>query len=418
MTEMTTKIVTPKSKKDVFDILDNQVKIYRTNSQVFQFQMWIREEQKYVRKSLHTTDRQHAIEKATEEFVKYRSRVQNDEKIFSITAFELRELFLKHIHEQVRLNQLSIGRETNIKTFTKHYLEFVGKNTRIQNIPTKQFREYLSHRRSKKSDILSSVVINESITIKQMYKFAVDENLVDRNYKPDFGVIKKPRKESVRDGYSMKEYLTLTSYSKNWYKNKDAINEEDVYYRRLLNDFIVVMSNSGFRTQECRLLKWKDIRQVRTVGEETYAEVRIREANTKVREERTIEMRRGDVFKRIKEYSNYTEQDDYVFSKFNKKEVWEKTKLYRYFNQLIKMIKSKDINFDETKTLYSLRHLFITIRIEAGKSVWDIAKITGTSINQISSHYDGVSTLTASRNMNVESIKFDKNGFVIMEERL
>ena len=78
---MTTKIVTPKSKKDVFDILDNQVKIYRTNSQVFQFQMWIREEQKYVRKSLHTTDRQHAIEKATEEFVKYRSRVQNDEKI-------------------------------------------------------------------------------------------------------------------------------------------------------------------------------------------------------------------------------------------------------------------------------------------------------------------------------------------------
>ena len=136
---MTTKIVSQRSKKDVFDILDNQVKIYRTNSQVFQFQMWIREEQKYVRKSLHTTDRQHAIEKATNEFVKYRSRVQNEEKIFSITSFELRELFLKNIKEQVRLNQLSVGRESNIKTFTKHYLDFVNKNTRIQNIPTKKF---------------------------------------------------------------------------------------------------------------------------------------------------------------------------------------------------------------------------------------------------------------------------------------
>ena len=61
--------------------------------------------------------------------------------------------------------------------------------------------------------------------------------------------------------------------------------------------------------------------------------------------------------------------------------------------------------------------MFITIRIEAGKSVWDIAKITGTSINQISTHYDGVTTLTASRNMNVNKIQFDKNGFVVMEEK-
>lgn len=265
---MNTKIITPKSKKDVLDILDGQVKIYRTNSKVYQFQLWVREEQKYVRKSLHTTNLDIAVEKATEEFVKYRYRIQNDEKIFSITANELRELFLKHVKEQVRLEQLSKGRESNIKTFTKHYLDFVGKNTRIQNIPTKKFREYLSFRRTQKSNILSTVVVNESITIKQMYKFAVDENLVNHNYKPDFGYIKHDKKESVRDGYTMKEYLTLISYSKNWYKSKDSKSEEDSYYRRLLNDFIVVMSNSGFRTNECRLLKWKDIRSIRKVGDE------------------------------------------------------------------------------------------------------------------------------------------------------
>ena len=35
-----------RSKKDAFSILDNQVKIFRTNSKIYQFQLWIKEEQK------------------------------------------------------------------------------------------------------------------------------------------------------------------------------------------------------------------------------------------------------------------------------------------------------------------------------------------------------------------------------------
>jgi hypothetical protein len=38
-----------KSKKDPFDLFDGRIKVYRTTSQVWQMQMWISEEQKYVR---------------------------------------------------------------------------------------------------------------------------------------------------------------------------------------------------------------------------------------------------------------------------------------------------------------------------------------------------------------------------------
>ena len=32
----------PRRKKDAFSILDNQVKIFRTNSKIYQFQLWIK----------------------------------------------------------------------------------------------------------------------------------------------------------------------------------------------------------------------------------------------------------------------------------------------------------------------------------------------------------------------------------------
>ena len=70
----------PRSKKDAFSILDNQVKIFRTNSKIYQFQLWIKEEQKYVRLSFHTEDKDTAITKATERFIYYRSKTLNHER--------------------------------------------------------------------------------------------------------------------------------------------------------------------------------------------------------------------------------------------------------------------------------------------------------------------------------------------------
>ena len=101
-----------RSKKDAFDILDKRVKIYRTASKVWQMQMWIREEGKYVRESLHTEDREIAMKKAEERYIFYRAKILQNEKVFSITLDELRNRYLKHIQSQVDSRQLSKGRQT------------------------------------------------------------------------------------------------------------------------------------------------------------------------------------------------------------------------------------------------------------------------------------------------------------------
>ena len=122
-TKTNTSTDKPRGKKDVFEILDGQVKIYRTNSKVWQYQLWIKEEQKYVRESLQTDDKESAVNKATERFIYYRSRILKNEKVFSITSSELRDDFLIYIQNQVDNQQLSKGRQSNIKTFTKQKIQ-------------------------------------------------------------------------------------------------------------------------------------------------------------------------------------------------------------------------------------------------------------------------------------------------------
>lgn len=412
-----------RSKKDVFEIFGGKVKIFRTNSKVWQMQTWINAEGKYFRESLRTEDRATAEIIAEDRYISIRAKMQIGERIFSLKAFEIRDRFLLHIENQVSAHQISEGRARNITTYTKHFLDFVGKNSMIQNIDAKTFRNYFAFRRGKLPTILATVIINESITIKQMYKWAQSENLMKQGYVPDFGVIKKPQGEAVRDSFTTNEYLQLINYSKNWhYKTKDA---EEIYYRKLLNDFLVLMANGGFRTGELRLMKWRDVQRIIKREKSVYAEVTVRAENSKVRKNRTFEMRRGDVFERIRRYSRFIEKDDYIFSKYisddrfhdeMKSAVLPPNRLYQYYRLLTKEVGEKYPDFDSNKDIYSLRHLWITIRIMTGQNIYDIAKVAGTSMLQIQKTYDAASILFTSKKMNKSQIVFDRSGEIILEQ--
>jgi len=173
---------------DVLEIYDGEVRIFRTthSGDVWQLRMWISQEKKYIRKSLKTRDKLIAIESAKAEYIQYKARLLNGEKLFSLTAEDLRNKYLEHVAELVAGGQISAGRLTNIKTYTKHYQDFVGKEAKIQNIPEDFFEGYRAFRQSKVKDITMTVVVNESITIKQMYKWAVKKKFISSTYAPDF----------------------------------------------------------------------------------------------------------------------------------------------------------------------------------------------------------------------------------------
>ena len=162
---------------DETDILDGEVRVFRTthSGNVWQMRMYVPEEKKYIRLSLRTKDKDAALKLARNEYIKFSAKIQSGEKVFSLSAEDFRDRYIEYVKTLVADDQISKGRAGNIRTYTKHYMDFVGSTTKIQNIPHKKFQEYRAFRQKKLSTITMTVVVNESITIKQMYKWGINE---------------------------------------------------------------------------------------------------------------------------------------------------------------------------------------------------------------------------------------------------
>ena len=386
---------------------------FRHCGDAWYFRMWIPTEKKFVQHSLKTKDYQLASEKAEKDFIGFQAKVQQGEKIFSFSASELVEAFLLHLKERfVDTDQLSQGRYSNVRIHLKHYLDFIGRDEPVQNIKRDRFRDYVMFRRKENRDMNLGTIRNEQITIRSMYKWALELGHITIAAMPIFEKMKIPIDEGKREGIDLLEYRRLVTVSKNWDKAAPDAGKhgEQWYYRRLLHDLIIVMANFGFRTGEARNLRWEDVQ----VLEDKTAKVFIRAENTKVRKQRTVISRRGDVFDRIRSYSKYAQPKDFVFSAFWKNRQWNSQMIYRTFRLLVKEVRKKyGEEFDAERVLYGLRHLFITIKMRGGATPWAVAHMTGTSPRQITATYNDVKDEQVSRMLLAVNVQFDKEGNLI-----
>jgi integrase len=258
-----------------------------------------------------------------------------------------------------------------------------------------------------------SAVLNELVTIQKMYSFAKDEQYIASNYKIDKGVIKVSDSDAKREAYTIKEYERLVSFSKNFFKS--GRDDEERYYKELIHLFILGMSHFGFRTGELLSLKWQDVQFLK----EGRVQITIRAENTKVNKRRVVAGLNGQVFQRIQKMSRFKEDSSFVFSKYSKDEMMTKTMLYAFFNELVQRVKSKYEDFDDTKTLYSLRHFYITIRLLADSiSVYQLARYCGTSLQMIQKTYDNVTDLDVSKKMMAAKQFVFRDGELVMKDDL
>jgi integrase len=400
---------------DVHDLFDGRIRIYRTakSGDVWQFRMYVQAEKRYVRESLRTRDKDIATQRAEAKFIEYSARILRDEKIFSITAKQLVEKYVVYETERHESGQIRLGRLANVRTHVKHYLRFVGEKTAIQNFAGKEFRNYRAFRQKQKKDITMSAVLNELVTIQKMYSFAKDEQYIASNYKIDKGVIKVSDSDAKREAYTIKEYERLVSFSKNFFKS--GRDNEERYYKELIHLFVLGMSHFGFRTGELLSLKWHDVQFLK----EGRVQITVRAENTKVNKKRVVAGLNGQVFQRIHKMSRFKDDSSFVFSKYSKDEMMTKTMLYAYFNELVQRVKSKYEDFDDTKTLYSLRHFYITIRLLADSiSVYQLARYCGTSLQMIQKTYDNVTDLDVSKKMMAAKQFVFRDGELVMKDDL
>ena len=123
----------------------NEVRIYNSKAVIFQneydvwqFRIWLADEDKYFRQSLRTKDKGKAIADAEEmyEDIKYMKR--KGKKIYSISIKKAVEMFIEDKRKYIGIkgaNGIVEGRHTTIITHMKHFLEYIHKDAIvIQNV--------------------------------------------------------------------------------------------------------------------------------------------------------------------------------------------------------------------------------------------------------------------------------------------
>ena len=366
-------------------ICDGAVSVLRTkqSNQIWQMRVWVREENRHFRKSLRTRDLEEAKEKARKIYYQMMGQIEVGHKIFSITMGECVGKYLEHQQQRVDGGFITSGRRTTIATQMKHLLEFVGKNTKLDNIQRHKYKDYYSYRKKKHPEVKNVTLINERATIGNLYKWALEKGYVNQGQLPLWSEIRKTI--SYRNAMQREEYRVLYTYLRNWHK--DVRNERDVYERQLCRDFILILANTGMRFGEARKIKWNyvDIKKSPT-SKYPNVHIRIPAELSKVRKDRTAIGMRGDIFKRIKTYSNHTHQQDFVFPDYDTGDAVSRKTLYRLWD--IIRAESGITEFPEDYSFYSLRHTYATYRLQFGNvDVFSLSKVMGCSVKYIEEHY-------------------------------
>ena len=217
-----------------------------------------------------------------------------------------------------------------------------------------------------------STMQHEMVTLRQVLKTALRHGWVESL--PDLSTPYRASAKVVhRAWFSPDEYKKLYEATR-----KNIKNAYSVYHVRMakqLHDKILFMANTGIRPDEANWLEYRDIEVVEDDATgETILEIEVRGK----RGVGYCKSTKGAVrpFERMKE-RNQGEPTDRLFPVDHKKQ----------FNRILV---EQDLKFDRQgncRTLYSLRHSYISFRLLEGADIYQIAKNCRTSVEMIEKHY-------------------------------
>ena len=217
-----------------------------------------------------------------------------------------------------------------------------------------------------------STMHQEIVTLRQVLKTAVRHGWL--HGLPDLSEpYRKVQKVAHRAWFSPDEYKQL--YTATRANIKTAGNS---YHRGLaeqLHDKILFMANTGIRPDEANWLEYRDIEIVEDDATgETILEIEVRGKRGVGYCKSTTGAVRP--FQRMVE-RNQPEPTDRLFPVDHKKQ----------FNRILEDQGLKTDRQGNRRTLYSLRHSYISFRLLEGADIYQIAKNCRTSVEMIEKHY-------------------------------
>ena len=207
--------------------------------------------------------------------------------------------------------------------------------------------------------------------------------------------------DSQRASFTEEEYNVLTRYLRSYRDNLGIFKGTNVHKMHMLQRqqmyyLILFIANSGLRVGEVRECKWQDIKfDIDNGNDELIAEVRVSQ-HTKTKKVRNVQTQpnANTYLKRWREITPFSKPNEYVFFSGSTEEQKQFTDLNKTFKTILKKIPYNDredglLNDADGKrrSLYSLRHVYASMRLNRGVSIYDLSLNMGTRVVQIERHY-------------------------------
>jgi integrase len=229
--------------------------------------MWLTKERKYARFSLKTTNRSTAVDKAKLHYHELMAGQLAGKTYYSITAMKGVEMYLEHRLSHVTAGVIVKGRYSTIATHLEHWLDFIGRDTKLKEMERTDCESYYASRtKTKKATAVSNTTIaNEQSTINAMMKWLFKKN---ETYIDSFDFIKLKRSdkgldENRRSTFTEVEFKKineeLTKYIKEAEEdlgNKANLTQATVGY------YLGVAAITGLRRGEQLQLRWCDVMDI------------------------------------------------------------------------------------------------------------------------------------------------------------
>ena len=397
---------------------DNEIPIYDEaliyqRGEYWQMRMWLAKEKKYARFSLRTRNRDTAIDKAKKHYHELMAQQLAGKTYFSMTTKQDVEEYLKQRQLDMEAGLIVKGRLSTIKTHLEHWLNYVGKDTKLKEMERTDCENYFHNRtkNKKKIPVSRSTVLNEQSSVNAMMSWLHKRG---ETYIEAFDFKKLPK---VDTGDEKNRRNTFTEEEIKVIKTKldEFIDEgkKDLSLYGNLNKVITayylhIAIITGLRRGEQLQLRWSDIQWLEKYvkGENNQEEnipyslvkITIRGATTKVRKTRSFVVKDWEYFDSLFTFL----QARYVKANKDNKKATPFAKTLIFSTNGVTPITPRVIlyHFDEALTAseienrdardlvpYSFRHYFITDMINKGATPTQVAETCGTSTAQIEKTY-------------------------------
>lgn len=260
-------------------------------------------------------------------------------------------------------------------------LKFFGSK-KVDSIGPTDFTDFWAWRKSNFNRKVPSngTLRRERTCLLPVFKFALSRGYIQTMPDTD------PPKAAVerRPTFTQDEWRTIYTKARAWVKEGESLATHR--QRFMAQQYILVLANTGLRVGELRGLRWSDLRTVKTPdGTRLVGEVR---GKTGIRE---VVFQDGaeNYIKRVydhraEELEKAPDADEVIFCHKDGTPIHT---MKTAFRSLLKFAGVPVERNGGSRTIYSLRHFYATMRLSHDTSPFLLAKQMGTSVEMLEKFY-------------------------------